>query len=276
MGLAIIILGFKFSEKTRKVVETLGAIIFHVGVFGILYYKVSPNLFISLVLLVLSFFILIDPLKIGNYLNFKMYRLVGYFILFGAVVFSLDYFSHFPVWLWIIPIIIYLAPYLFTPLRAKLKYVMTLAWFVVLLYVGAIGYVMYAKYNPEAQTSNVYRTLAVVLPDLQIPDQNMPLLNKKYRPKPIIDPESTITPAPFSTSTPDETTTDTNTTTLPNTVPIPNTLPKPLAQNQNSNEQHLKLRQDINELLKKYDELTKENERLKRELNALKGQSETL
>lgn len=165
LGLAIIILGFKFSEKTKKVVETTGAIIFHVGVFGILYHKVSINLFISLVALVFSLFILIDPLKIANHVNIKIYRLLGYITLFSAFAFSLDYFSGFPVWLWAVPLIIYLSPYLISPLRKHLKLVIAVSWLVVFSYVGLIGYVIYSKYNPDADMTFVNQ----ILPQLNIP-----------------------------------------------------------------------------------------------------------
>lgn len=165
VGLLIIILGFKFSEKTRKAVETTGAIIFHVGVFGILYYKVSLNLFISLIMLVFSLFILIDPLKIGAHVNERIYRLFGYIALLSAVAFSLDFFSGFPVWLWSIPLVIYLSPYLVSPLRKHLKLVLFVAWMVVFSYVGLIGYVIYSKFNPDIDTSIVKK----FLPQLNIP-----------------------------------------------------------------------------------------------------------
>lgn len=165
LGLAIIILGFKFSDKTRKVVETTGAIIFHVGVFGILYYKVSLNLFISLVMLVFSLFMLIDPLKISQHVNEKIYRLFGYIALLASVAFSLDFFSGFPVWLWTIPLVVYLSPYLISSLRRYLKLVLFVAWLVVFSYVGLIGYVIYSKFNPEVDVSLV----KLLLPQLKIP-----------------------------------------------------------------------------------------------------------
>lgn len=180
IGLAIIILGFKFSEKTRKVIETTGAIIFHVGVFGILYHKVELNLFISLVALVISLFILIDPLKIGDHLNIKIYRLFGYITLFASVAFSLDFFSGFPVWLWTIPLVIYLSPYLISPLKKRLGLILALSWLVVFSYVGLIAYVIYAKYNPSANVAFIQK----YLPQLKIP----PSKDKTYSEQDFIYP----------------------------------------------------------------------------------------
>lgn len=146
-GLMIVIWGFKFHMKTRRVIDTLGAVIFHVGAFGILYYKVQINIFISLVLLVLSLFILIDPLKISQLFNSsKIYHVFGYLSLLFSVVFSLEYFLHFPVWLWMIPLIIYILPYLIVPLRKNFRLISFLAWLIVFSYVCVIGFSIYKKY----------------------------------------------------------------------------------------------------------------------------------
>ncbi|OVE80649.1 hypothetical protein BVY03_05735, partial [bacterium K02(2017)] len=113
----------------------------------------------------ISLFILIDPLKIGEHVNVKLYRLFGYITLFASVAFSLDYFSGFPVWLWAVPLIIYLSPYLISPLKKRLSIIMAVSWIVVFSYVGLIGYVIYAKYNPQADVSLIQK----FLPQLKVP-----------------------------------------------------------------------------------------------------------
>lgn len=146
-GFFIIIIGFKFSDKTRKVIETIGAVTFHVGVFGILYHRVSLSLFISLFALVIALFILLDPLKIATHVNAKIYKLFGYLILCAAIAFGIEFMMGFPVWPWIIPIVIYLAPYLISPIRRFHSIILIVSWILVFAYVLIIGLVIYGGFN---------------------------------------------------------------------------------------------------------------------------------
>ncbi|MFH1356967.1 MAG: hypothetical protein ABII18_07525 [bacterium] len=146
-GFFIIIIGFKFSDKTRKVIETIGAVTFHVGVFGILYHRVSLSLFISLFTLVIALFILLDPLKIATHVNVKIYKLFGYLVLCAAIAFGIEFMMGFPVWPWIIPIVIYLAPYLISPLRRFHSIILIISWILVFVYVLVIGLVIYGGFN---------------------------------------------------------------------------------------------------------------------------------
>lgn len=300
LGLAIIILGFKFSEKTKKVIETTGAIIFHVGVFGILYHKVSLNLFISLVALVFSLFILIDPLKIANHVNAKIYRLLGYITLFAAVAFSLDYFSGFPVWLWTIPLIIYLSPYLVSPLRKHLKLVLALSWLVVFSYVGLIGYVIYSKYNPEADVSLVQK----IFPQLKIPSPTGKIYKaedfaynpdepqdktltpkqvikkelKKLKPKDnVISPPQPKEETIAKTDSSPKESTNKPTVSLSVTPPPSNkTLSGPYLKSlQEADLEFVELKKKHKTLQEKYEALQKENEGLKEKVELLKKQSKT-
>lgn len=246
LGLLILLFGFKFSERTRKVVETIGAIVFHVGVFGILYYKVNFSIFISLVALVLSLFILIDPLKIGSYLNTKIFRLTGFIFLFASVAFSLQYFSGFPVWMWGIPLLVYLLPYLIHPLKKYLRTILFIAWVVVLAYVAVIGYAVYIRYYPQAS--------------LKIMSKYVPFtLSSK---KPTDGQENTASVQQPSTTT----------ATQPQMTEGPyfNSLKQ-------ADDRFIKLQQDHRELMVKYEILLKENLSLKEEIVKLKeGQVGTL
>jgi len=279
IGLIIIILGFKFSNKTRKVIETTGAIIFHVGVFGILYYKVSLNLFISLVTLVISLFILIDPLKISLHLNSKLYRLFGYLTLFVAVAFSLDYFSGFPVWLWGIPLIIYLAPYLISPLKKWIKIVMLLAWLVVIFYVGLIGYVIYSKYNPSADITFVKK----ILPQIRVPTPKEDVITEDdlaYHPTPKDEITTQTQPTEKEETFKDkleELAKKSQTQQEKAEHPI---MPKPepthvtgpyLNSLHEADKKYIKLQNELNDLKTKYQQLLKDNQSLRNELNELKA-----
>ncbi|MBF0106216.1 MAG: hypothetical protein HQM16_12920 [Deltaproteobacteria bacterium] len=304
IGLAIIILGFKFSDKSRKVIETTGAIIFHVGIFGVLYHKVELNLFISLVALVVSLFILIDPLKISTHLNAKIYRLFGYIILFAAVAFSLDFFSGFPVWLWTVPLVIYLSPYLVSPLKKRMGLVLGLSWLVVFSYVALIGYVIYSKYNTQIDVAFIKK----ILPQLHIPQSRDKMFSEKdftYAP-PLVNEhitQKTVTPPPLQTNTPGTATTphrpfvkitditkpqqfepekkqtpQTETTLTPPIVltPKPPDQTGPYLQSlKEADKKFLELQKDYNALKSRYEKITVENKELLQELDRLKGQDNT-
>lgn len=274
IGLAIIILGFKFSDKTRKVVETMGSIIFHVGVFGILYHKVNINLFISLVALVISLFILIDPLKIASHLNAKIYRLFGFLTLFAAVAFSLDYFSGFPVWLWAIPLIIYLAPYLISPLKKRQGVVLAIAWLVIFAYIGVIAYAIYVRYSLQTKQPALISELLQDVP---------PTDGKNDKPKGLKTDLTPITPPPpeptqtAPSSSPPPIQEDKPTTKKPR-EPSPKAAGNKKEQLvtgpffkslQTADNQYLQLKKKYDALKKAHRKLAKENEALKMKLKEL-------
>lgn len=149
VGLVIMIIGLKLPGRPKKIFETFGAVVFHVGVFGVLYFKVSITLFISLVALVLSLFVLIDPLKIALHVQQKLYRRGGYLLLTIAAAFLMMYFTSFPVWLWLIPLVVYLLPFIMPPLKKQEALLTVMAWVCVLVYVGLITYAIYSRFYPD-------------------------------------------------------------------------------------------------------------------------------
>ncbi|EKD50540.1 MAG: hypothetical protein ACD_62C00510G0007 [uncultured bacterium] len=159
-GFLIIIFGFKFSNTTRKVIETIGAMTFHLGVFGILYNKVSLNLFISLFTLVISLFILLDPLKISMHMNDKIYKLFGHLLLCTALAFGIQFLTGFPVWPWIIPVVLYLAPYLLSPLKRFHGLINLASWLLVFAYTLTIGLVLYGHFMPGFDSSFITKRFA--------------------------------------------------------------------------------------------------------------------
>lgn len=266
LGLLIIILGFKFESKTRKVVDTLGAVIFHVGLLGIIYHKVELNIFISIVLLVASLFILIDPLKIGQFINHKIYRVFGYLFLLFAVIFSLEYFIQFPVWLWMIPLIIYLLPYLIQPLRKYLKIVFALAWLIVFVYIGVIGYMIYSKYYLTGNLSALTKLIpfqsneqSELKKTLNIDEAFQDAVNQDEK---TIETDHSINFSQKKSSPKISTTKndDMKTTTHSPAGPL-------LKSIQNVDEQFMELENKYEKLKEEYDSLNQQNQELKNQIH---------
>lgn len=143
------ILGLKASANFKRALETLGAIAFHIGIFGILYHKVDITLFMSLVALVLSLFVLIDPLKLIVYIQPRAYRITGLFLLFASVAFSTMYFTGFPVWLWSMPLVIYLLPYTIMLFRQRQTSLQLSAWLLIVVYLALVSYSLYSRFYPN-------------------------------------------------------------------------------------------------------------------------------
>lgn len=149
VGLAIMIAGLKLSDRPKKIFETLGAVVFHVGVFGILYFKLSVTLFVSLVSLVLSLFVLIDPLKISLHVNKKIYQRVGYSLLLLSLTFFTMYFTNFPVWLWLIPLVVYALPRVIPPFKKQEALLTVMASVCTFVYLALITYAVYTRFYPD-------------------------------------------------------------------------------------------------------------------------------
>jgi hypothetical protein len=149
VGLLVMILGLKASANFKRALETLGAIAFHVGIFGILYHKVDIMLFMSLVALVLSLFVLIDPLKLIIYIQPRAYRITGLFLLFTSIAFSTMYFTGFPVWLWSVPLVIYLLPYTIMLFKRRQTSLQLSAWLLIVVYLALVSYSLYSRFYPN-------------------------------------------------------------------------------------------------------------------------------
>ena len=250
LGLGVMVFGFKFTLTARKIIETIGVVLFHVGVFGIIFLKAPLNLFVSLVALVVSLFILIDPLKLGEHLHGKIYRLFGFIALFVSVIFSLEYFTGFPVWLWIIPIVLYLLPYVIPPIKKIAWFISLVTWLLIFSYVGISGYVLYSHFHPETDPSLISK----IFPQLKLKSDLSDKSDKSDRSdkqvqnlqqRPIPQPE----PQPVFQQTPPL---------------IPITQPEPPVQSVIPPDPQQILQKNYDELQRKYDELLKENEALKK------------
>lgn len=149
VGLIIMGAGLKLSDRPKRIIETLGAVVFHVGAFGILYFKVSITLFISLVSLVLSLFVLIDPLKLSLQIGPKVCRRTGFTLLAIAAAFFIMYFTNFPVWLWLIPMVIYVSPLVIPQLKKQEAMLTVMASVCVFVYAALIAYALYSRFYPD-------------------------------------------------------------------------------------------------------------------------------
>lgn len=148
VGLVVMVFGFRFTAKTRTVVETIGAVMFHVGIFGIIYLRTSVYFFASLVALILALFILFDPLKIALHLGSpKIYKLTGWALLLAAFLFILTYLTHFPPALWTVPLVIYLSPYLIPSLKEHKGSVKLVVGLVVVGFLAYNGSIIYQRYQ---------------------------------------------------------------------------------------------------------------------------------
>jgi len=272
-GLIIMILGFRLAPKTRKSVETAGAIFFHIGVLGILYHKVALFFFISLAALVLSLFVLFDPLKISQYVNERYYRLVGYFFLALAVIFSLAYLTDFPPQLWLIPLLIYLLPYLVPALKPRSKLILTFACIVLLGYLCFIGFLIYNRQDPSKTAflkewlNPTHKISEPIEPDTIEDDFKLP-------PNPTvktIEPQQAIIPtqAPQNFSKNDFDGTLHETPVKPATPSLPVEKPTPQLTEPITSvplpplNDHAKLKQEYETLKGLYEELAAENKELK-------------
>lgn len=155
LGVLVTFFGIKNKGEYRRYIITIGVTTMHVGIFGILYEKLSFVPFLTLVLLVLSTFVLIDPLKISKHLPGKSFRISGLFLLIAALAFALMHITGFPIWLWIFPFVVYVVPFTIPSWRAKHLWFQALAWLLVLLYSSIIGYHVYSLYHPENQVESL-------------------------------------------------------------------------------------------------------------------------
>lgn len=149
-GFVITYFGSRNQSEYRRYIITGGIAVAHLGIFGILYDRLSLTPFIALVLFVVSVFVLIDPLKMSKHLPDKSCRIAGLLLLFAAVAFFLMYVTGFPVWLWVFPVVIYVMPYTIPSWRSRTFVFKLGAWALVLLFVSIVSYNVYSTYFPQS------------------------------------------------------------------------------------------------------------------------------
>ena len=264
------LLGLRTKPQLKRVLESLGAIVFHIGVFGILYQKVSIVLFASLVALVLSLFILIDPLKFANFIPIKVFRAIGLFLLFLAIAFATLYCTNYPLWLWILPLVIYFMPYALPPLKRRVASWHFFAWLIVLINMTLITYALYSRLYPEKSYHSLISWFDKSSVTDSTPDIAMPHQTDTWP----ANPPAALSQEPATTVKSSEPVAAVKT--LPNSVTAPaptktatasEVMDGPFLQSLHAaDEKFLQLKKDFDELQKAYDELKAENEKLKGDL----------
>lgn len=276
-GLLIMILGLRANGEWKRGIETLGAVVLHVGVFGILYHKVSIVLFIALVALMLSIFVLIDPLKLSAYVQPRAYRIAGLFLLFTSVAFSTMYFTDFPVWLWTAPLVVYLLPHAIPPWKSRSSWFHFFAWMIVLVYMTLSWYSVYSRFYPDNRftflidwfstsdhaplsTGLEQETIVIPVDKDDGSREDLPVVVQKpdFPAKPATTPPPSTEPA---APVLDETLTR---------KPLPRASDDlsaiedgPFLQSlKKADEKYIRLKEDYEELKNRYEELKEENERL--------------
>lgn len=283
LGLIIMGIGFKTPRKYRSYIETIGATIFHIGAFGILYKKIALKIFVALILFVLSLFILFDPLKISEKVNKRHYRLIGFIVFFAASTFALEFFTSFPVWLWIVPIVIYLVPILVPPLKKRQILFSISSWATVIVYLSIITYLVYVQFNPNYKIA----VLDSWFPEIKISNnvyqkpETTPVKPKEKTvlstiPSTVNEPNSFTKPIQKQSSQDTTNTKDQTVTVIPFDTDLSNknsTSISSLNQNQKTSAKKDKLSlliSNLQKFSKEYKKLKKENEDLKDEIVALK------
>lgn len=179
IGLGIIYpLTPRYFSNTKKLWVTIGAILFHIGLYGLLWLHLVHILTLSLFFVEGGVFVLWNPLHIFAETYRKPARLVGNLLIVSGAIISVSYYTSFPFWPWAIPAIGFLVPFLIPPLRSYSKLILTLATLLILFYGSIIGYRIYNQFRPQPQPVIVTPEPSVTPPP----------------PTPIIPP--TVTPPP--------------------------------------------------------------------------------
>lgn len=153
-GLAILLVGGRFSEKIRTAIQTLGLVLFMAGAAGTLYHFVSLNLFVTITSFGVGFILIIDPLKLKKYLpQPKALSIAGSLGIAVSIIYSLAYINRFPPTLWLIPVVLYLLVYLIPSLKARKSLITLVIWLIILAFMGYNGLLVYKKLNPGMNIS---------------------------------------------------------------------------------------------------------------------------
>ncbi len=271
VGFFITFIGSRNKSDYRRYIITGGIGVAHVGIFGILYDKLSFTPFIALVLFVVSVFVLIDPLKMSKHFPDKACRTVGLLLLFAATAFFLMYVTGFPVWLWVFPLMIYVVPYTIPSWRARLFYFRLASWVLVLLFTAIISYNIYSTYFPQAGITELDTVFAGLSNKDNIKDKLHLPFQTKTSPvdadhKPSNDfelmhnPINTAAPTPNTATAPASNLQDVS---VLQTGPILDSLKEFDAK-------YLEMKRDYQKLQEKYREALHELENLKIENESLK------
>lgn len=139
----------RYFSQTKKFWLTVGAVLLHIGLYGVLWLHLVHVITISLFLIEGGTFVLWDPLTIFGEPHRKLYRLIGNLLIISGAILSVSYYTSFPFWPWAIPAIGFLLPFLIPPLHAFSKPILTVSTLLVLVYGSLIGYRIYQQVTPK-------------------------------------------------------------------------------------------------------------------------------
>lgn len=141
----------RYFPETKKFWITCGLILAHIGLYGLLWLHTHKVAAVSLFLVEGGAFLVWDPFSLCPEIYRKIVRVVGD-ILFGlGIILSLSYFTKFPLWLWSIPAMGLLLPYLIPPLHQYIKLILALSLALMIAYLGVIGLRIYRQFYPLSQ-----------------------------------------------------------------------------------------------------------------------------
>ncbi len=145
----------KYFQNTKKFWFTSGTLLSHIGLYGLLWMKAPWMVALSIFLLESGLFVLADPLKIIPPPHKKLSVGIGGILTSASLTVSLSFFTKFPLWLWAIPVVLYLLIFLIPPLKKQARLIYTLALLLVVFYLGIIGFRIYHYFQNDLSISSV-------------------------------------------------------------------------------------------------------------------------
>lgn len=158
-----------FSDKKLFWVS-FGCLIAHIGLYGLLWILLSPELFVSILLAEAGTFVFFDPLKIvpAEYRKYK--QITASSLVFISVITLLTFKSGFPIWVWFFPAVLGLAPRFIPPLYPYKKLSSLIAIALSVFFVAFMGYKL-SDTKPVASKINTSPTPVFQEKQKELPPQ---------------------------------------------------------------------------------------------------------
>ena len=141
----------RYFVETKKFWITFGIILSHIGAYGLLWLYLPGVVFVSLFLLEAGLFTIRDPFHLCPPAQKKLVNTVCFTAAAGGIIISLSIFTSFPFWLWTLPVILALLPYVVSPLAKHHKSILALSITLVIVYLGIMGVKTYRRFVPTGE-----------------------------------------------------------------------------------------------------------------------------
>lgn len=196
IGLIIIFpLTPKFFPNEKRVAYTLGMILAHAGLYGILWIVTPHFILISILLFELGILMLWDPLGWFPPQHKKNIQLISYVLIVASLVTGISFADLFPLWLWILPIVIYLIPQVVKSWRQHNRLFVAASISISVAYCILIGFKIHKYFQDDMSDAQSPPSVEVVLP---LP----PVLEPLVAP-PVEPPVEPLVAPPVEQSVPD-------------------------------------------------------------------------